>query len=261
MGIKDHRLSIEEADDLLAGRMPAGRDDLGVLATDLASLSAAYRYEVDAVDVGRWAAQAAAHARLIPSDNGDLAATSASNAYRPAPQASGLPKRRIPVLSSIATFVATTVGKTVVAGALVAATTTGGLAATGNLPGQPDTPDPTVTVVDDTHADDTEAPNSADSDSVDSIDVADTADDIDTTDACEADEPDATDEPDAATEVDSVDSVENATDACEADEPVEADEPDEVDEVDETVESDAPDSTDSADEVDVPDPADEAVEG
>ena len=59
MGIKDHGLSIEEADDLLAGDIPAGRDDLGALATDLASLSVTYRHEVDAVDLGRWAAQAA----------------------------------------------------------------------------------------------------------------------------------------------------------------------------------------------------------
>ena len=70
------------------------------------------------------------------------------------------------MLSSIATFVTTTGGKTVVAGALVAATTTGGLAATGNLPGQSDSPDPVVTVVDNTQpgsADRTKAPDSADS--------------------------------------------------------------------------------------------------
>ncbi len=148
MGIKDHRLSIEEADHLLAGHVPVGRGDLAVLATDLASLSAAFRHDVDTVDIRLWAAQAAAHARLIPSDKGDLAATSASNVHRPAPQVSVLPKRRIPVLSSIAAFIATTLGKTVVAGALVAATTTGGLAATGNLPGQSSAPDPEITVID-----------------------------------------------------------------------------------------------------------------
>jgi len=148
MGIMDHGLSIEEADDLLAGHVPVGRGDLAVLATDLASLSAAFCHDVDTVDIRLWSAQAAAHARLIPSDKGDLAATSASNVHRPAPQVSVLPKRRIPVLSSIAAFIATTVGKTVVAGALVATTATGGLAAAGNLPGQSSGPDPVVTVID-----------------------------------------------------------------------------------------------------------------
>lgn len=48
---------------------------------------------------------------------------------------------------------------TVATGALVAATATGGLAATGNMPGQADDPDPVITVVDDSddavEADDT----------------------------------------------------------------------------------------------------------
>ena len=148
MGIKDHGLSIEEADHLLAGHVPVGRGDLAELATDLASLSAAFRHDVDTVDIRLWAAQAAALAPLIPSDKGDLAATSASNVHRPAPQVSGLPKRRISVLSTIAAFIVTTLGKTVAAGALVAASATGGLAATGQLPGQSSEPDPVITVSD-----------------------------------------------------------------------------------------------------------------
>jgi hypothetical protein len=149
MGTTDHGLSIDEVDRLLDGHLPAGRDDLAGWAADLASLSAAYDRDVDAVDVRRWATQAAALAGLTPTDNGDLAATSGSNAYRPASQVAGLPKRRIPVLKSIAAFLATTFGKTMVAGALVAATATGGLAATGNLPGQSEAPRP-ASVEDDT---------------------------------------------------------------------------------------------------------------
>lgn len=142
MGTTDHGLSIDEVDRLLDGHLPAGRDDLAGWAADLASLSAAYDRDVDPVDVRRWATQASALAGLAPTDNGDLAATSGSNAYRPASQVAGLPKRRIPVFKSIAAFLATTLGKTMVAGALVAATTTGGLAATGNLPGQSEAPHP-----------------------------------------------------------------------------------------------------------------------
>lgn len=229
MGTKDHGLSIEEADDLLAGHIPAGRDDLGALATDLASLSAIYRHEVDAVDLRRWAAQAGAQARLDPSDKGDLAATSASNAYRPAPQAAGLPKRRIPVLNAIAAFVATTVGKTVVAGALVAATTTGALAASGSLPGQSEPTDPVV-IVDATESD-----------------VADTPHDGSTTDDCEADDLDATEETDTAS---------TATDDCAADDADEADEAGAADEA--NTDDDADDDADDADEADADDDADEA---
>jgi hypothetical protein len=142
MGTTDHGLSIDEVDRLLDGRLPAGRDDLAGWAADLASLSAAFDRGVDPVDVRRWATEAAALAGLTPTDNGDLAATSGSNAYRPASQVAGLPKRRISVLNSIAAFLATTLGKVAAAGALVAATTTGGLAATGNLPGQSEAPHP-----------------------------------------------------------------------------------------------------------------------
>lgn len=273
MGTKDHALSIDEADRLLSGHTPGGRDDLGVLAADLASLSATYHRAVDPTVVRGWAAQAAAHARLSPTDNGDLAATPASNAIRPAPQVSGLPKRRIPVLDSIATFLATTLGKTVAAGALVAATTTGGLAATGNLPGQPEGPSETILNVSDDH------PNDADVDDTDDSTVDETDEACDglegaAHEACEAgatppaadpsvdpaacdDDADVDEAADVDTDADEPD-ADAADDECDADEPeadeVETDEPDEADEVDE-VEVDEPE----ADAVD--DSSDDAEQG
>lgn len=261
MGIEDHGLSIEEADQLLAGHTPAGRDDLGALATSLGSLSAAFHHEVDPVELRKWAGQAAANAGLTPSDKGDLAATPASNANRPAPQASGLPKRRIPVLSSIAAFVATTAGKTMVAGALVAAST-GGLAATGNLPGQSD--DAVVTVVDSSATDANDDVVADDSDdSLDDLsdDVADTDedadDDADET-ACEVEvEDDADHDDDSDDDAD----TDTDTDGCETEdsdeatevEDAEVDEPAEVQEADEAPEADEVDSPDSEDEADSPD--------
>ena len=111
MGTSDHGISAAEADQLLSGRVPAGRDDLAPIGADLASLSAAYVQEVDPAVVRQWAAMAAGHTHLAPSDNGDLAATPASDAYRPALQASGPPKRRTPVLKSILAYLSTTAGK------------------------------------------------------------------------------------------------------------------------------------------------------
>ena len=98
MANQDDGLSADEVDHLLDGRLPSGRDDLVGLAADLASLAVAYNRPVDPSDIRRWAEQAATQIRLIPTDKGDLAATPASNAHRPAPQVSGLPKRRIPLL-------------------------------------------------------------------------------------------------------------------------------------------------------------------
>jgi hypothetical protein len=146
MGNKDHGISADEADQLLSGRTPAGRDDLAALATDLAALSTAFVHEVDPGLVHHWAAEAASRTHLIPSEKGDLAATSASNAYGPALQVSGLPKRRTSVIKSMLALLATTGGKIVAATAVAAASTTGGLAVTGNLPGQSDTPDPVTTI-------------------------------------------------------------------------------------------------------------------
>jgi hypothetical protein len=211
---KDHGIDADQADQLLSGRVPAGRDDLAPLASDLASLSAAYVREVDPIDARLWAARAVAQARLTPSDKGDLAATPASNADRPARQASGLPKRRTAVLESILAFLTTTAGKVVAAGALVAATTTGGLAATGNLPGQDDGPERVITqsvpVDDDTvdvaDADTTELEDQAELDDqgedCDAPDVAEADDDADEVEAdddheVEAPEVESEDEHDA----------------------------------------------------------------
>ena len=67
MGTSDHGISAAEADQLLSGRVPAGRDDLAPIGADLASLSAAYVQEVDPAVVRQWAAMAAGHTHLAPS--------------------------------------------------------------------------------------------------------------------------------------------------------------------------------------------------
>lgn len=247
MGTSDHELSIDEADRLLDGHVPAGRDDLAAWASDLTSLSAAYTRDVDPVDVRRWAAQAAAYARLAPTDNGDLAATPASNANRPAQQAAGLPKRRIPVLDSIAAFLATTLGKTVAAGALVAATTTGGLAATGNLPGQADPATP-ATVEDDSPDPGTLQVGGQDSvdDEGDDADEVDAVDDS-TDDACATDPGQAVVAADVAGA-----SVDDDADEADDDSADESDDEcdDEVEAVDDDTEADDESSDDATDEAD-----------
>lgn len=273
MGTSDHELSIEEVDRLLDGHVPAGRNDLAAWASELASLSAAYTREVDPVDIRRWAAQATAHARLAPTDNGELAATSASNANRPAPQAAGLPKRRIPVFNSIAAFLATTLGKTVAAGALVAATTTGGLAATGNLPGQPDPATP-ATVEDDSTDPGTLQVGGQDSVDVDSED-SDGADAVDDPagDACATDPASAAvtgadaagasvdDEADDASgdacDDEAVEPVDVEADDVEADETDQADDGSDADASDDGAQDPAADGADSStDASDSSDPAD-----
>jgi hypothetical protein len=268
MGTTDHGLSIDEVDRLLDGHLPAGRDDLAGWAADLASLSAAYDRDVDPVDVRQWATQAAALAGLTPSDNGDLAATSGSNAYRPATQAAGLPKRRISVLNSIAAFIATTIGKVTVAGALVAATTTGGLAATGNLPGQSDGPapvsvegdssDPGVLDADGLEDDDETDVSCADPAAADATDCVDDAVDDDADDADEAcaagaavatidpTTDDDADDADDATADDDADDCE--TDDLESPDAVDADEQEADDHDADEVESDDAVSDDEGDD-------------
>ena len=262
MGSKDHALSIDEADRLLSGHTPSGRHDLDALAADLASLSATYHRAVDPTVLRGWATQAAAHAHLTPTDKGDLAATPASNAIRPASQASGLPKRRIPVLDSIAAFLATTLGKAVAAGALVAATTTGGLAATGNLPGQTDGSPETVLSVSDGHADDSEV-DEVDDDAVDD-DADDSCDGLEgeAHDACEAGTTPAADpagdplacDDDADDDADEVEGVDDDADADDDSEDACDDDEQESDDIEsDDVESDDHESDDEVDEVEVDD--------
>jgi hypothetical protein len=274
MGTTDHGLSIDEVDRLLDGRLPAGRDDLAGWAADLASLSAAFDRGVDPVDVRRWATEAAALAGLTPTDNGDLAATSGSNAYRPASQVAGLPKRRISVLNSIAAFLATTLGKVAAAGALVAATTTGGLAATGNLPGQSEAPHPASVEggtadpgvldaggLDEDDEDDGSCalPTSADATVCEDDDVDDDVDDA-ADDACAGDVIVSAIDASAGDDADDLgdDADDDATDAAdedcegddlESDDAVDVDEQEADDEADE-VESDDAVSDDEADDSD-----------
>jgi len=261
MGIKDQGLSIHEAELLLDGNTPDGRDDLAMLATDLVSLAGAFRRDVDPVDIARWAAQAATHTPLVPSDKGDLAATSASNAHGPALQAAGLPKRRTPMISSLAAFLATALGRTVAAGALIAATTAG-VAATGNLPGQSDELDRVIATADDREA------NSAEDEGGELDGATDACQGLEGADqqACEDEATDADDDArsgdddcDDADEVDEVDEVDDADEVGEVDEVGDAD--DDCDAVDEV--GDADDADNSAhdsgdvDEVDEVDEADD----
>ena len=87
----------------------------------------------------------------LTNDKGDLPVTAASNAYGPAPQASGPPHWRTTLtngrhrtMQPIAAFLATVAGKVVLGTALAAASVGGVYAAGVDLPGVPDDDETTV---------------------------------------------------------------------------------------------------------------------
>ena len=276
---REEWLTANEAEQLFDGAVPVGRADLVPIADSLASLAQAYERSHHSIDVRVLAAAAATETRLVLSDKGDPAATSASNANRPAPQVSGLPKRRLPVLSAIAAFVATTAGKVTLAAALTGAAATGGLAASDNLPLLHGGSGPSVvTVVDDEEIADEvdecggledeaeeacEAAADAAEEAAEADDDADEGDECggledEAEEACEA----AADEADEAAEAD--DDADDADEADETDDADDADEADDADDADDAAEADDADDADEADDAaeadDDADEADEAAE-
>jgi hypothetical protein len=255
-------LTAQEAERLLDGVVPAERPDLVPVAERLTALAQTFEASSPPLDVRALAAAAASETRLFLSEKGDPAATSASKANRPARQVSGLPKRRIPVLSAIATFLATTAGKVTVAAALTSAAATGGLAATDNLPVLQDGNGPAAESVIDEPAPVNADLDEADDDGTPSED-AEAAEGVEpcadvegeAKEACEAElhEADEADDLDDADEVevdddDADEADDHDDDADEADDHDDADEADEADEVDDVDEAD---DHDDADEVEV----------
>ncbi|MGI8686665.1 MAG: hypothetical protein ACR2MO_16510 [Acidimicrobiales bacterium] len=173
----------------------------------------------------------------LTNDKGDLPVTAASNAYGPAPQASGPPhwrttltNRRQRTMQPITAFLGTIAGKLVLGTAIAAASVGGAYAAGVDVPGLPDDAETTVVVADTDPAD--ESP----SDETDSDDTAEAAcadDEVDSADSSDdTDSDDSTDDSDQDADVDDAD-----TDADDAD--------------DDADESECDDDTDEADEADV----------
>lgn len=259
MGNQD--LSVDEAEQLLEGRAPAGRSDLAALAGDLATLASAGGV-VDPDEVRRWASLAASTTPLTPTDNGDPVATPASNANRPALQASGLPKRRIPVFTPFLAFFATTAGKVVAAGALAAATTTGGLAATGNLPDLSGDDPSVVALGDDDECealDDGTSEGEVAEDACEALEAAEAECEAldDGTPEGEAAEDECEEALDAAEEDDDSDEIEADEDDVETEGD---DEADEVDDVETEVEDDADVDTETDDDAEVDSDEDDVTE-
>ncbi len=213
----------------------------------------------------------------LTNDKGDLPVTAASNANEPAAQAVGLPNWRTTlrsnkerVMSTIAAFIGTTIGK-VVLGTAVAAASVGTGQAVGvlDVPGLPNGTTAPVVETEHDEADDDAAEAPHCSDQADAIEEAaegqgDAAEEAASEeadafeDACEeadeaaedAESADAADDDAETDEVDEVDEVETDDDADEVDEVETDDDADEVETDDDADEVETDDDADDADEVD-----------
>ncbi len=126
--MKRHGLDDSTIDQLLAGSTPPGQESIGLVAF---VEEVRRTYLSHPPQVGPALASLLVEG-LVPTDKGDLSVRTASNATGPAPQAAGLPKRR--VRKMIGAVLTTLAGKIALAGAATAATV-GSLGAAGALPG------------------------------------------------------------------------------------------------------------------------------
>ncbi len=209
----------------------------------------------------------------LTNDKGDLPVTAASNAYGPAPQASGPPNwrttltnRRQRTMQPIAAFLGTIAGKLVLGTAIAAASVGGAYAAGVDVPGLPDDAETTVVVADtdpadespsdDTSAADNESTEAACADDEVDNGATDSSDETDSDDSTDASDQDADDESECDDDNDgaSVDEADvNDTDDSDV-AGVDAADVNDTDEADEAdVDEEEVNDTDEADEADEPD--------